>query len=321
MNNELSAQPYTFLRIKRKRNEEPLDALGNICACFTCAPQYLISESLLVVESGARRKKPKGRNGVFQFAKTIEEGVWEDEEQKKAIQACSAQHQLSILAHQPTTQEDSAPPPDNAAATSSTLKPAQATDIRRYTIIERSLPIDHLPLRKPTSPPQILSSKELATQRANSDFKMYDAVLENPPAEEQIDPALEKLLQDYLKLETSSVPTPTASKAADYVWDIFYHRPRTYTQSLTDAVAVGTVYDTHEKEVKQSGLPPLASGDSDSDSYSEEEDEADEDSNAEEWYTNDYPEEEESDWSHDDDDGSDEFHENTVDGDVEHEWR
>ncbi|KAJ3798789.1 hypothetical protein GGU11DRAFT_863802 [Lentinula aff. detonsa] len=285
MNNELSDQPYTFLRIKRKRNEEPLDAL--------------------VVESGARRKKPKGRNGVFQFARTIEEGVWEDEEQKKAIQ-----HQLSILAHQPTTQEAPAPPPDTAAATSSSLKPPQATDIRRYTIIERSLPIDHLPLRKPTSPPQILSSKELATQRANSDFKMYDAVLENPPAEEQIDPALEKLLQDYLKLETSSVTTPTASKAEDYVWDIFYHRPRTYTQSLIDVVAVGTV----------SGLPPLASGDSDSDSYSEEEDEADEDSNAEEWYTNDYPEEEESDWSHDDD-GSDEFHENTADSDVEHEWR
>ncbi|KAJ3785563.1 hypothetical protein GGU10DRAFT_427893 [Lentinula aff. detonsa] len=306
MNNELSDQPYTFLRIKRKRNEEPLDAL--------------------VVESGARRKKPKGRNGVFQFARTIEEGVWEDEEQKKAIQ-----HQLSILAHQPTTQEAPALLPDTAAATSSTLKPPQATDIRRYTIIERSPPIDHLPLRKPTSPPQILSSRELATQRANSDFKMYDAVLENPPAEEQIDPALEKLLQDYLKrmsfeihvkptrqyivsvlpVETSSVTTPTASKAEDYVWDIFYHRPRTYTQSLTDVVAVGTV----------SGLPPLASGDSDSDSYSEEEDEADEDSNAEEWYTNDYPEEEESDWSHDDDDGSDEFHENTVDSDVEHEWR
>lgn len=47
--------------------------------------------------------------------------------------------------------------------------------------------------------PQIVSSKELATQRANSDFKMYDAVLENPPAQEQIDPALESLLQDYLK--------------------------------------------------------------------------------------------------------------------------
>ncbi|KAJ3930954.1 MAG: hypothetical protein NXY57DRAFT_1009626, partial [Lentinula lateritia] len=66
MNNQIPEQPYTFLRIKRKRNEEPLDAL--------------------VVESGARRKKSKGGSGVFKFAKTIEEGVWEDEEQKKAIQ-------------------------------------------------------------------------------------------------------------------------------------------------------------------------------------------------------------------------------------------
>lgn len=59
---------------------------------------------------------------------------------------------------------------------------------------------------------------------------------------------------------------------------------------------------------------------------------------AEEWYTNDYPEEEESDLSQDDDNGSfnfhfcynvyrlmvfiaDEFHEDTIDSDSEHEWR
>ncbi|KAJ3864459.1 hypothetical protein EV359DRAFT_81422 [Lentinula novae-zelandiae] len=286
MNNQIPDQPYTFLRIKRKRNEEPLDAL--------------------VVESGARRKKSKGGSGVFKFAKTIEEGVWEDEEQKKAIQL-----QLSMLAQQPISQEAKAPVPPSEAAVASTppSKSHQTTDNRRYTIVERSLPTAHLPLRKPASPPQIVSSKELATQRANSDFKMYDAVLENPPAQEQIDPALESLLQDYLKLQTPSASIPATAENEDYVWDIFYHRPRTYTQMLMDAVAVGTV----------SGLPPLGSGDSDSDSYSEEEDEADEDSNAEEWYTNDYPEEEESDLSQDDD--NDEFHEDTIDSDSEHEWR
>ncbi|KAJ3813555.1 hypothetical protein EV368DRAFT_72115 [Lentinula lateritia] len=277
MNNQIPDQPYTFLRIKRKRNEEPLDAL--------------------VVESGARRKKSKGGTGVFQFAKTIEEGVWEDEEQKRAIQ--------------PIPQEAKAPVPPSEATVASTppLKSHQTTDNRRYTIVERSLPTAHLPLRKPASPPQVVSSKELPTQRANSDFKMYDAVLENPPAQEQIDPALERLLQDYLKLQTPSASIPATAENEDYVWDIFYHRPRTYTQALMDAVAVGTV----------SGLPPLGSGDSDSDSYSEEEDEADEDSNAEEWYTNDYPEEEESDLSQDDD--NDEFHEDTIDSDSEHEWQ
>jgi len=270
MNPQTPEQPFTFLRIKRKRNEEPLDAL--------------------VVESGIRRKKSRGKTGVFQFAKTVEESVWEDEEQQKAIQ-----HQLSLLAKQP------------AAATATTASPAtpppkshQTSDDRRYTIIERSVPGNHSQLRKPTSPPQILSSKELAAERANADFKMYDAILENSPAQEQIDPALEKLLQDYLKLETPSATTAATSEEADYVWDIFYHRPGSYTQALMDAVAVGTV----------SGLPPLGSGDSDSDSYSEEEDEADEDSNAEEWYTNDYPEEEESDWSEGGGSG-DEFHEDS----------
>ncbi|KIK59268.1 hypothetical protein GYMLUDRAFT_85937 [Collybiopsis luxurians FD-317 M1] len=259
-------QPYTFLRIKRKRNEEPLDAL--------------------VVESGARRKKSRGGTGVFQFARTVEEGAWEDEEQQKAIQ-----HQLSILAQQPTSAEGknaAAPPPSSPA----THSPSKATEGRRYTIIERSLPVNHSPLRKPTNPPQILSSKELAAQRNNSDFKMYDAVLENSSAQDQIDPALEKLLQDYLKLEAPSIPA-ASTEDADYVWDIFYHKPGTYTQALMDAVAVGTV----------TGLPPQRSGDSDSDSYSEEEDEADEDSNAEEWYTNDYPDEEESDWSENEDEG------------------
>lgn len=34
MNNQIPEQPYTFLRIKRKRNEEPLDALGEPCLSF-----------------------------------------------------------------------------------------------------------------------------------------------------------------------------------------------------------------------------------------------------------------------------------------------
>ncbi|KAJ4481877.1 hypothetical protein J3R30DRAFT_2094562 [Lentinula aciculospora] len=306
MSNQIPDQPYTFLRIKRKRNEEPLDAL--------------------VVESAVRRKKSKGGAGVFQFAKTIEEGVWEDEEQQKAIQ-----HQLSVLAQQPVSQYAEAPapalPPKAVASSPTQSNSHQATDNRRYTIIEHPLPVTHLPLRNPTTSPQIVPSQELASQRANSDFRMYDAVLENASAEERIDPALEKLLQDYLTLETPSVAIPATPEENDYVWDIFYHRPRTYAQALMDLLAVGTV----------SGLPPVGSGDSDSDSYSEEEDEADEDSNgessswlpapalrflplaAEEWYTNDYPEEEESDWSQDDD--NDEFHENTIDSDNEHEWQ
>ncbi|KAF5381221.1 hypothetical protein D9757_007846 [Collybiopsis confluens] len=283
----------TFLRIKRKRNEEPLDAL--------------------VVESGARRKKSRGGTGVFQFAKTVEESAWEDEEQQKAIQ-----HQLSILAQQPKLVEaPKTPPPTVVAGTTTTSRQAtqspsksKSTEARHYTIVERSLPMNHSPLRKPTSPPQILSTKELAAQRANPDFKMYDAILANLPAQEEIDPALEKLLQDYLNLDTPS--TPVTSDDADYVWDIFYHKPGTYTQALMDAVTIGTV----------TGLPPLGSGDSDSDSYSEEEDEADQDSNAEEWYTNDYPEEEESDWSDENNAGSgDEFHEDSVADDDDADWR
>lgn len=53
---------------------------------------------------------------------------------------------------------------------------------------------------------------------------------------------------------------------------------------------------------------------------SELDDEDDEDSNAEDWYKNDYPDEEESDRS-DADDGSDCFHEHSSADDVMHERR
>ena len=59
-------QPYTILRIKRKRNEEPLDAL--------------------VVESGIRRKKSRGGMGVFKFAQTVEDGAWNDRKLHQRIQ-------------------------------------------------------------------------------------------------------------------------------------------------------------------------------------------------------------------------------------------
>lgn len=61
-------QAYTILRIKRKRTDEPLDAL--------------------VVDSvpRARRRKIKGGFDVFQFAETIERGALEDEEMKRDLQ-------------------------------------------------------------------------------------------------------------------------------------------------------------------------------------------------------------------------------------------
>jgi hypothetical protein len=59
---------YTILRIKRKRAEEPLDAL--------------------VVDSDVRVRRRKTRGGfdVFQFAETLEREAWENERQKEDLQ-------------------------------------------------------------------------------------------------------------------------------------------------------------------------------------------------------------------------------------------
>jgi len=101
-----------------------------------------------------------------------------------------------------------------------------------------------------------------------------------------------------LKKPSSMVGQPILPQSAldgDYVWDVFYHRPATLSEWI-EAANVGTL----------TGLPPSfgAVYDSASDSE-EEEDEADEDSNAEEYYKNDYPDEIDSSES------SDEFHEDS----------
>ncbi|KAH7913425.1 hypothetical protein BJ138DRAFT_1146173 [Hygrophoropsis aurantiaca] len=288
-------QAYTILRIKRKRNEEPLDAL--------------------VVESGVRRKKSRGGIDVFQFAQTVEQDAWEDERLHQNLQS-----QISKLAQEPS--ENLVPKdttaPEKISVPAASPRP-QSTDDRRYTI----LPVaeeDNGRRRAPTSPPKVISWRDVPPK---SDFKMYDAVLaassNSPTADAEMESFL-PMLNEYLSLQDitasssqASVNTPPdTSKGDDYVWDVFYRRPATLNEWVA-AANVGTL----------TGLPPSLTDPYDSDTDSEEEDEADEDSNAEEYYKNDYPDDEE------DSDGSDMFHEHSEGSDVdydapddeEHEWR
>jgi len=107
-------------------------------------------------------------------------------------------------------------------------------------------------------------------------------------------------------IATSSQIPPSGDP--DYVWDVFYHR----AGLLNDRDAAANV-------ATLTGLPRLLADAYASASESEEEDEADEDSNAEEYYKNDYPDEESSDHdlSGSDDDA---FRENPNWYDN-HDWR
>ena len=80
---DTNAEPRTILRIKRKRNEEPLDALGMFSDSFN---DYQNLELPIVIESGIRRKKSRGPLDVFQFAQTVDDTTWKDESRRKAIQ-------------------------------------------------------------------------------------------------------------------------------------------------------------------------------------------------------------------------------------------
>ncbi|KAG6837610.1 hypothetical protein H0H93_006131 [Arthromyces matolae] len=276
---DAASQPLTIVRIKRKRNEEPLEAL--------------------VIESRVRRKKSRGI-GVFKFAQTVETEAWEDEKQTKEIQ-----DQISRLTREAATEPTTEPhPPPN---TNSKHK----DEGRHYTVLNYDDDgSERVP--RPLAPPKVLSAKDMPLK--SPDIKMFDAVLSTDTQATPIDPEMEKflpMLNDYLKLHDMGPGQPPAKDAPfrgdatmltdDYVWDVFYHRPATLSE-WNEAANVGTL----------SGLPLSITNPYDSASESEEEeDEADEDSNgvclyvtlarsghevliAEEYYKNDYPDEESS---------------------------
>ncbi|GLB38275.1 putative transcription factor Iwr1 [Lyophyllum shimeji] len=297
-NESPAPQTYTLLRIKRKRNEEPLDAL--------------------VVESRVRRKKSRPGIGVFKFAQTVESDVWEDEKRAKDIQ-----DQISRLAKEEENQREAALTEVPGVVPPGRPRP-KADDARHYTILQRHVTDETHRITRPKSPPKVISSKDLPPKHPKADFKMFDAVradkdLEGPPT--TFDAEMEKflpMLDQYLKMHDVSLDpeetnpavgdvAPRTAEADDYVWDVFYHREASLSE-WNIAANVGTL----------SGLPPSITDPYETPSDSEPEDEVDEDSNAEEYYKNDYPEGDESEPSPGSESGSDMFHETSDYGEVVH---
>jgi hypothetical protein len=153
----VSPQPYTILRIKRKRNEEPLDALGKrLGITYLC---HRVIKTKTVTESSLRRKK-RGGLDVFQFAETVEPEAWGI--RAKDLQVCprfgtsflcpvflsffvsSPQDRISALEREQAlksgTHHDDTPPP-----------PLKRPDLsRQYTVVLD----DKSTTPSPTSPSQ-----------------------------------------------------------------------------------------------------------------------------------------------------------------------
>lgn len=335
--------------MKRKRNEEPLDAL--------------------VFESRKRTKATKPGEvpgappapgvSVFQFAETVEDAAWKSERERNLLQeritalAKNAPTEGSPIAVSPLAENVTMKSPPLASAVyspplSPVTAPSEHARARQYSIVEHK---EEAPpsRRYGAAPPKVISA---AAAAAASKFAMYDVVPSSEAQEkgvasgatasgssavpdEEMDAFL-PLLRDYLKLSDVELATPAQTVTSppalsrriakeesstrigeededDYVWDVFYYRP---TLSEWNTVAGGNVGSL-------TGLPPSVNDPDDSDSESEPEDEDDEDSNAEDYYKNDYPEEE------DDLSDSDEFHEDSDYDDFlkdeldeeEHDWR
>ncbi|KLO05581.1 hypothetical protein SCHPADRAFT_933553 [Schizopora paradoxa] len=282
---------YTILRIKRKRDEE--------------VPDVLVAEPS--TKKGSKRRK--SALDVFQYAETVDASMWKDVERQQELKdRISALSNGSAPPASSSPQKSSIPPeatPMTRNVSSTTNGPA-----RQYRVVVQDEKPKGKRDRFAQTPPKVLSSKDLSLS-SSSGFRVYDAVLESdePKGGETgiDDPEMEKfqsLLKDYLTVSESnnSLPpsrplsTPSSSLASipmsasstsisdEYVYDVFYHRPTTLSQ-WTESGNMGTLV----------GLPSmLFDDDYEIDSESEEEDEADEDSNAEDFYANDYPDEEQS---------------------------
>ncbi|KAI9447352.1 hypothetical protein BJY52DRAFT_1228295 [Lactarius psammicola] len=291
----MGPQPYTILRIKRKRNEEPLDALGKP-----------------LIESTVRRKK-RGGPDVFQFAETVEPEAWGDRSK-------DLQDRISALEREQALKAGAQPIHDDAPSP----HPRRPDLSRQYKVVLE----DTSPTPDPASSPSVIGE-----DKGQPEFKLYDAVLASD-ATSSLDPEMEKflpLLQEYLTIhdikpstlrpsDSTGSLTPSGSRSApiavaapapipprgdpDFVWDVFYHRA-----GLTNE------YDAAANVATLTGLPDSLADPYASASESEEEDEADEDSNAEEYYKNDYPDEESSTY---DTEGSDISPDDSNDY---HDWR
>ncbi|KAI0770389.1 hypothetical protein C8Q74DRAFT_1275190 [Fomes fomentarius] len=305
-------QPYAIVRIKRKRNEEPLDAL--------------------VVDAAPSKKRSRGGLNVFKYAGTVEEAAWNDEQQKRALQKRLAglardssqrkREDMSALVaasqgvppQAPAQGVDTYPAKAHSAPPLSPKRTKYQAPSRTYTIVQQEEEDPYARRRHATAPPKVWSSKDYEAMKRAAQFKMYEAVpsvagAKPGAAPTETDAEIEKflpLLKDYLNVSELPPPPVKGGKddedmEQDYVYDVFYHRPTTFQELYQPG--------SNSNIATLTNVPNELLLDPDIDSDDEYDDEDDEDSNAEDWYANDYPDEEESDRDAEEDLSGDEFHE------------
>ncbi|CAG8618620.1 29158_t:CDS:2, partial [Racocetra persica] len=263
---ESTKTPYTLVRLKRKRNAEPLDALV-VQQQLVKKPkrQGSLQNDVKPIEE-QKMEEDSSLPFVFRFAETVDEISFNDSTKSQQLKDRIAKLinrrdkvRLKERSRKQTRDQQIAMFNEN-------------TRKERYKVIDRN--------RKSGSLPHF-SSVEDEENATDEMFKMYDAVKEEIP----IAP---KLVALFLIVQENIDKENTAESDDDYVYDVYYR---------DDSMA----FDDKPEYQNYASLTWFNDGDNrifvkettekDEYVYSDEED-----SNAEDYYTHDYPDEEEV-WS------------------------
>ncbi|KAL7319711.1 hypothetical protein PS15m_002812 [Mucor circinelloides] len=269
--NHTKGEQLTILRIKRKRTEEPLDAL-------------LVHQEN---EKRIKRNNEKQKSvlsvsatalpTLFRLAETVEQKSFLNlDEAKKLKDRISRRIQPGTSRPQtPTSIEDRK---DRLVR-----EQKDASHKARYRVIHQNrAKVDE------DAPPVVQSSSEKA---AKDLFQMYEAVKDEDTSKQAklfVDDDIEDpddimcnfipMVKEYLTLQERE-----EEKEDDYVYDVYYRDDENIEQGMNSMNIGSLVWFDEQSEYL------------DDDSDSELGDNVDEDSNAEDYYQNDYPEEEDSD--------------------------
>ncbi|WWD18740.1 hypothetical protein CI109_103194 [Kwoniella shandongensis] len=310
-----STEAYTVLRIKRKATEAPLSSL--------------VIQDTEPRQRAKRRRDISGRpRGVFRLAETVP-GTWvgkgeEGEVLKTRIQdlLSSSQKSSPVISSgqiasptalpksisspppisSPTTIQ--APPPPLAASSSDVLDQIQSPSSTRHRGSNSNAQVAQTqyrvvppisPRTKSMLPPRIMTTAETEAGPSPLVFVDAQAVSSSGPSrqkpsnleEEKEMAAFLPMLEEYLRLEKSQTKEiPTTPAEDEWVYDLYYRDNRGSAPlhiGAGDGVTIGQLLGFEDIS------PPSSI------SGSEPEDEADEDSNDEDYYRNDYPEDEDAD--------------------------
>ncbi|KAG2208640.1 hypothetical protein INT46_001366 [Mucor plumbeus] len=264
-------EQITILRIKRKRTEEPLDAL------------------LVHQENEKRIKKNNEKQKsilsvsatalptLFRLAETVEQKSFSNLDEAKKLKDRISRR------IQPGTSRPQTPTSIEGRKDRLVKEQKEASNKARYRVIHQNRSkIDE------DAPPVVQSSSEKA---AKDLFQMYEAVKDEDNSKQAklfVDDDIEDpddimcnfipMVKEYLTLQEKE-----EEKEEDYVYDVYYRDDENIEQSMNLMNVGSLVWFDEQSEYL------------DDDSDSELGDNVDEDSNAEDYYQNDYPEEEDSD--------------------------